>query len=70
MADTKRTLDPDDLANVVGGTGACAYYCVQGYSKSYGGNVKLYVFTYQDAVKLCEKLGMSIDCIKEVNGVH
>ena len=46
------------------------YYCVEGYSKAYGGNVKLYVSTYNDAVKLCEKLGLGTDCIKEVSGVH
>lgn len=57
------------LENISGGTGAGnMYYCVQGYSKSYGGQVKLYVSTYKDAVKLCEKLGLGTECIKEVNG--
>ena len=45
-----------------------AQISVEGYSKTYGGQVKLYVSTYKDAVKLCEKLGLSTDCIKEVHG--
>ena len=64
-------LDLENLSMVNGGTGSGSgseYYCVEGYSEVYGGNVKLYVSTYKDAVKLCEKLGMSIDCIKEVQG--
>ena len=62
-------LDLEELSMVNGGAGSDSkYYCVEGYSKQYGGQVKLYVSTYKDAVKLCEKLGMSIDCIKEVNG--
>ena len=58
-----------DLEGVSGGAGgAKAYYCVEGYSKTMKGNVKMYVSTYSDAVKLCEKLGMGTECIKEVNG--
>jgi hypothetical protein len=61
----------DQLEQVSGGAGEeKKYYCVEGYSKAYGGNVKLYVSTYNDAVKLCEKLGLGTDCIKEVSGVH
>ena len=61
----------DQLEQVSGGAGEeKKYYCVEGYSKTYGGNVKLYVSTYNDAVKLCEKLGLGTDCIKEVSGVH
>ena len=49
----------DQLEQVSGGAGEeKKYYCVEGYSKAYGGNVKLYVSTYNDAVKLCEKLGL------------
>ena len=60
-----------DLESVTGGAGEeKKYYCIEGYSNSYGGNVKLYVSTYNDAVKLCEKLGLGTDCIKEVNGIH
>ena len=59
-----------NLENISGGTGAEKYYCVQGYSKEYGGQVKLYVSTYKDAVILCEKLGLGIDCIKEVSGAY
>lgn len=57
-----------DLEKISGGAGGNKYYCVEGYSKTYGGQVKLYVSTYKDAVKLCEKLGLSTDCIKEVRG--
>ena len=61
----------DQLEQVSGGAGEeKKYYYVEGYSKAYGGNVKLYVSTYNDAVKLCEKLGLGTDCIKEVSGVH
>ena len=60
-----------DLDAIAGGAGEeKKYYCVEGYSKAYGGNVKLYVSTYNDAVKLCEKLGLGTDCIIEVSGVH
>ena len=59
-----------DLETISGGAGnGDKYYCVQGYSKVYGGEVKLYVSTYADAVKLCEKLGMNPNCIKEVSGM-
>lgn len=58
-----------DLEKISGGAGqGDTYYCVEGYSQKYGGTVKLYVSTYNDAVKLCEKLGLSTDCIKEVHG--
>ena len=58
-----------DLEKISGGAGqGDTYYCVEGYSQVYGGNVKLYVSTYKDAVKLCEKLGLSTACIKEVHG--
>ena len=57
-----------DLDQISGGAGGDTYYCVEGYSKAYGGQVKLYVSTYKDAVKLCEKLGLSTACIKEVHG--
>ena len=59
-----------NLEDIAGGAGDDNYYCVQGYSKVYGGEVKLYVSAYNDAVKLCEKLGMGIECIKEVNGAY
>lgn len=55
------------LENISGGAGKTGtYYCVEGYSKTYKGNVKMYVSTYNDAVKLCQKLGMGTDCIKQV----
>ena len=58
-----------DLEGVSGGAGgAKAYYCVEGYSKTMKENVKMFVSTYSDAVKLCEKLGMGTECIKKVNG--
>ena len=38
------------------------------FKSANGGTVKLYVSTYNDAVKLCEKLGLSTSCIKEVHG--
>ena len=60
-------LTEEDLEDVSGGEGQSSLYCVEGYSRVYGGMVKLYVSTYNDAVKLCEKLGMGIDCIKEVH---
>lgn len=68
-------LTEDELGQVSGGVASQAgasskYYCVEGYSKKYNGNVKMYVSTYEDAVKLCEKLGMSTSCIKEVKGTH
>ena len=57
-----------NLENITGGTGESQqYYCVQGYSKKYGGNVKLYVSTYDDAVKLCSKLELGTECITKVN---
>ena len=56
-----------NLENISGGAGREHYYCVEGYSKEYGGLVKLYVSTEKDAVNLCKKLGMETDCIKEVN---
>ena len=34
------------------------------------GNVKMYVSTYEDAVKLCGLLGMGTECIKEVTNTH
>ena len=60
-------LTEEDLEDVSGGEGQSSLYCVEGYSRVYGGQMKLYVSAYQDAVKLCEKLGMGIDCIKEVH---
>ena len=67
----KMKLTDNELDFVSGGVGeAKKYYCVEGYSKAYGGNVKLYVSTYNDAAKLCEKLGLGTDCIKEVSRVH
>ncbi len=60
-------LTEEDLGGVSGGAGQSSLYCVEGYSKVSGGPVKLYVSAYQDAVKLCEKLGLGIDCIKEVH---
>ena len=59
-----------NLETISGGAGSEKYYCVVGYSKEYGGQVKLYVSTYQDALKKRKKLGMSPDCIKEVNGSY
>ena len=39
-----------DLEGIAGGAGEeKKYYCIEGYSKAYGGNVKLYVSTYNDA---------------------
>ena len=36
-----------DLESIAGGAGEeKKYYCVEGYSKAYGGNVELYVSTY------------------------
>ena len=62
-------LNDDLLDQVSGGAGnGDKYYCVQGYSKVYGGEVKLYVSTYDDAVRLCNKLGLGTECIKHVNG--
>ena len=56
-----------DLETISGGAGnGDKYYCVQGYSAEYGGLVKLYVSTHKDAVNLCGKLGLDIDCIKRV----
>ena len=56
-----------NLENINGGAGgASKYYCVEGYSKTKKGNVKMYVSTYEDAVKLCGLLGMGTECIKEV----
>lgn len=62
-----RRMNDADLEGASGGAGASMYYCVEGYSKAYGGVVKLYTSTYNDAVKLCQKLGLTTDCIKEVN---
>ena len=59
-----------NLDSISGGAGDDKYYCVEGYSKEYGGQVKLYVSTNEDAVNLCKKLGMSTDCIKEVNRAY
>jgi len=60
-------MDELDLEKVVGGEGgASKYYCVEGYSETKKGNVKMYVSTYEDAVKLCGLLGMGTECIKEV----
>ncbi len=59
--------DELDLEKVTGGVGgASKYYCIEGYSKAKKGNVKMYVSTYEDAVKLCEMLGMGTECVKEV----
>ena len=65
-------LTENELGQVSGGTTGRSqkYYCVEGYSKVYNGNVKMHVSTYDDAVKLCEKLGMSTSCIKEVKGAY
>lgn len=61
-----KKMDLDELEMITGGTGAKgAYYCVEGYSKVYGGNVKLYASTYDAAVKLCQKLGLGTECIKK-----
>ena len=59
-------IGEDLLEQVSGGVGEVRkYYCVEGYSELYGGNVKLYVSTYDDAVELCEKLGLGTECINE-----
>ena len=63
-------LTEEELEGVSGGAGQSSLYCVEGYSRVYVGTVKLYVSAYQDAVKLCEKLGMSTDCIKEVHQAY
>jgi hypothetical protein len=56
-----------NLENISGGAGGTkSYYCVEGYSETKKGNVKMYVSTYEDAVKLCGLLGMGTECIKEV----
>ena len=61
-------IGDDLLEQVSGGAGEIRkYYCVEGYSELYGGNVQLYVPTYDDAVKLCEKLGLGTGCISEVS---
>ena len=58
-----------DLEGISGGAGgAKVYYCVEGYSETMKGHVKMYVSFYSDALKLCEKLGMGTECIKQVNG--
>ncbi len=59
-----------NLENVSGGAGAKKCYCVQGYSKSYGREVKLFVSTYELAQKLCEQLGLDLNCIKEVTEAY
>ena len=61
-------LNDDELEMVSGGVGGASKYCVEGYSETMKGNVKWYVSTYEDAVRLCEKLGMGTECIKEVKG--
>ena len=39
-----------NLENINGGAGgASKYYCVEGYSETKKGNVKMYVSTYEDA---------------------
>ena len=64
-------LDEQDLEKVSGSVGgANNYYCVEGYSEMKKGNVKMYVSTYEDAVKLCGLLGMGTECIKEVTNTH
>ena len=64
----KRKLTADELEMVSGGVGGASKYCVDGYSTTMPGYVKLYVSTYEDAVKLCEILGIGIEYIKEVKG--
>jgi hypothetical protein len=60
-----------NLENISGGAGgASKYYCVEGYSETKKGNVKKYVSTYEDAVKLCGLLGMGTECIKEVTNTN
>lgn len=62
-------IDPAELEMITGGAGDQAkgmYYCVEGYSKKYGGKVKLYASTYEDAVALCRKLEIGTECIKKV----
>ncbi len=61
-------LAEDELSKVAGGVGGASKYCVEGYSIMAKGNVKLYVSTYEDAVKLCELFGMGTEYIKEVKG--
>ena len=64
-------LDEQDLEKVSGGAGGANNdYCVEGYSEMKKGNVKMYVSTYEDAVKLCGLLGMGTECIKEVTNTH
>ncbi len=61
-------LSDGTLNQVYGGAGgASTYYCVEGYSEVQKGNVKMYVSSYEDAVKLCNLLGMGTECIKEVH---
>lgn len=61
-------LSDDELEMVSGGVGGASKYCVEGYSIMAKGDVKMYVSTYEDAVKLCELFGMGTECIKEVKG--
>ncbi len=61
-------LIDEELEMVSGGVGGASKYCVEGYSIMAKGNVKMYVSTYEDAVKLCELFGMGTECIKEVKG--
>ena len=64
-------ISDDELELINGGVGVeKEYYCVEGYSEHYGGKVKLYALTFHDAVKLCVKLGLGTDCIKEVSGTY
>ena len=49
-----------NLENISGGAGgASKYYCVEGYSETKKGNVKM-----------CGLLGMGTECIKEVTNTN
>ncbi len=61
-------LNDEELEKVSGGVGGASKYCVEGYSEMTRGYVKMYVSTYEDAVKLCKLLGIGTEYIKEVKG--
>ena len=67
----QKVLTEEELELISGGIGGQnVYYCVEGYSKVYNGPVKLYASTYSDAERICYKLKLNTDCIKEVYDAH
>ena len=66
-------LDLSDLEKIAGGAGnnnEKKYFIIEGDSYLYGGHVKVYVRTYDQAVRLCRTLNLSPDCIKEVDNTN